>query len=79
MVHTITLSVYGDSTSRIFANHIPKGASRGAATPIGALLRKDMASGVLWMLFSPSQVSMAVFRDVASSFRYLGVLREVRS
>ena len=25
-------------------DNIPKGASRGAATPIGALLRKDMSS-----------------------------------
>jgi hypothetical protein len=28
----------------MFVNNIPKGASRGAATPIGALLRKDMSS-----------------------------------
>jgi hypothetical protein len=31
-------------SSLMFADDIPKGASRGAATPIGALLRKDMAS-----------------------------------
>ena len=57
----------------MFANHIPRGASRGAATPIGALLRKDMASvccgsgKVVKELVSRSQSSMAVFRDVDSS------------
>jgi hypothetical protein len=66
---------YGVPSSLRFANYIPKGASRGAATPIGALLRKDMASVVV--LFSRSQVSMAVFRNVASSSRWLSLSREV--
>lgn len=47
------------SSSQVFVTvmYIPKGASRGAATPTGALLRKDMAS----VYFSSrSQASMAV-------------------
>jgi hypothetical protein len=62
-------------SSLVFADYIPKGASRGAATPIGALLRKDMASvygdviQVLLLSLSRSQSSMVVFRSVDSSSR----------
>jgi hypothetical protein len=66
---------YGGSIytySLVFADYIPKGASRGAATPIGALLRKDMASvcgGLIQMslLLSRSQSSVIVCRSVDSS------------
>jgi hypothetical protein len=57
----------------MIADYIPKGASRGAATPIGALLRKDMASvcgdAIQVLLLSRSQSSMAVCRSVGSSSR----------
>jgi hypothetical protein len=62
-------------SSLVFADYIPKGASRGAATPIGALLRKDMVSvcgdviQVLLLSLSRSQSSMVVFRSVDSSSR----------
>jgi len=44
MVHTGKLLIRRFFHNLVFANDIPKGASRGAATPTGELLRMDMAS-----------------------------------
>jgi hypothetical protein len=63
----------------MFANYIPKGASKGAATPIGALLRKDIisicvAEVVLWskvlLLLSRSDGCVPKRQIVVSMVRY---------